>query len=576
MSFSLHPSLISKLNKCTNMKKALFICLVSLFTTYLTSASPLPIWLEKAVIYHIYPASFKDSDGDGIGDLKGIESELDYIKSIGVNTIWIGPVFSSEFFDGGYDITDYYSVDKRYGTNSSLVELVEKVHSKGMRIFMDLVAGHTSDKHPWFIQSSCAEKDLRYSDYYIWTDSKSVKPKDFVDAADASRNGTYLKNYFDCQPALNYGYANPDPSKPWEQPVDAPGPQAVRRELKNIISFWMDKGMDGFRVDMAYSLIKNDPDHIETSRFWKEVSSWFSEKYPEGAFVAEWGEPSNSIAGGFHVDFLFHIGRQGYTSLFYNRTKDAEKDCYFGREGKGQVRKFTEMFSQEYNATKGKGYISLPTSNHDIWRLACGKRTDPSDLKVAMTFLLTMPGIPCIYYGDEIGMRYIDGLPNVEGSVIKSRNRAGSRTPMQWDSSSGRGFSYARPEDFYIPADPSADAPNVKDQESDQESLLNYVRTLLKLRDSSKALGNTGDWQQISDLNQPYPLVYMRSCKDEKYIVAINPTSSKVKVSLDGISLTEAVLKTGMKDISFKKGNLMMPPVSAAVIRVKNCSAAVN
>ena len=193
-----------------------------------------------------------------------------------------------------------------------------------------------------------------------------------------------------------------------------------------------------------------------------------------------------------------------------------------------------------------------------------------------MTFLLTMPGIPCIYYGDEIGMRYIDGLPNVEGSVIKSRNRAGSRTPMQWDSSSGRGFSYARPEDFYIPADPSADAPNVKDQESDQESLLNYVRTLLKLRDSSKALGNTGDWQQISDSDQPYPLIYMRSNEDEKYLVAINPSSFKVKTCIEGISIKEIVLSTGKKEVSFKKGTFEMPPVSAAVIRVKNCSAAVN
>ena len=243
-----------------------WIILVSLFLVGgMVKAQHLPQWLEKAVVYQIYPASFKDSDGDGIGDLKGIESQLDYIKSIGVNTIWISPGFSSEFFDGGYDVTDFYSVDKRYGTNSQLVSLVQKIHEKGMKIFMDLVAGHTSDKHPWFLQSKQADKNLQYSDYFIWTPTKAEKPKQFV-ATDCERDGNYMKNFFDCQPALNYGYANPNPEHPWEQSVDAPGPQAVRRELKNIISFWMDKGMDGFRVDMAYSLIKNDPKHIETSR----------------------------------------------------------------------------------------------------------------------------------------------------------------------------------------------------------------------------------------------------------------------------------------------------------------------
>lgn len=172
-----------------------WIILVSLFLVGgMVKAQHLPQWLEKAVVYQIYPASFKDSDGDGIGDLKGIESQLDYIKSIGVNTIWISPVFSSEFFDGGYDVTDFYSVDKRYGTNSQLVSLVQKVHEKGMKIFMDLVAGHTSDKHPWFLQSKQADKNLQYSDYFIWTPTKAEKPKQFV-ATDCERDGNYMKNF---------------------------------------------------------------------------------------------------------------------------------------------------------------------------------------------------------------------------------------------------------------------------------------------------------------------------------------------------------------------------------------------
>lgn len=536
-------------------------------------AQQLPKWLEKAVVYQIYPASFKDSNGDGIGDIKGIESQLDYIKSIGVNTIWISPVFSSEFFDGGYDVTDFYSVDKRYGTNSELVNLVNKVHEKGMRIFMDLVAGHTSDKHPWFLQSKQADTNLQYSDYFIWTPSKEKKPKQFV-SADSPRDGNYMKNFFDCQPALNYGYANPNPNNPWEQSVDAPGPQAVRRELKNIISFWMDKGMDGFRVDMAYSLIKNDPKHIETSRLWKSISSWFTEKYPDGAFIAEWGEPTNSIGGGFHIDFLFHIGRKGYTSLFFNKKKTEDINCYFGLEGAGEVKQFIDMYQKEYNATKGKGYISLPTSNHDIWRLACGKRTDLPQLKVAMTFLLTMPGVPCLYYGDEIGMKFIEGLPNVEGSVLASRNRAGSRTPMQWDASANMGFSTAPAEKLYIPVDPDGKAPNVDAQQKDNASLLNYVRRVLEVRNSSKALGNTGDWRVISDVQQPYPLVYLREAGDECYCIAVNPSGKKVSSVFPTLNSKIRKIVIGDKKQAKYKGastndRIEMAPVSAVIFKLE-------
>ncbi|WP_431190458.1 alpha-amylase family glycosyl hydrolase [Bacteroides ovatus] len=536
-------------------------------------ARHLPQWLERAVVYQIYPASFKDSDGDGIGDLKGIESQLDYIKSIGVNTIWISPVFSSEFFDGGYDVTDFYSVDKRYGTNTELVRLVNKVHEKGMRIFMDLVAGHTSDKHPWFIQSKQADTNLQYSDYYIWTNGKDQKPKKYVDS-DAERDGYYMKNFFDCQPALNYGFANPNPNHPWEQPVDAPGPQAVRRELKNIISFWMDKGMDGFRVDMAYSLIKNDSEHVETSRLWKEISAWFTEKYPEGAFIAEWGEPTNSIGGGFHIDFLFHIGRKGYTSLFFNKKKTEDINCYFGLEGAGSLKQFVEMYKKEYEATKGKGYISLPTSNHDIWRLACGKRTEVDQLKVAMTFLLTMPGVPCIYYGDEIGMRYIEGLPDVEGSVLASRNRAGSRTPMQWDASANWGFSTALAEKLYIPVDSDKNAPYVEKEQADESSLLNYVRCVLKLRASSKALGNIGEWTFVSDVKQPYPMVYLREADGERYCVVVNPSAKKVATKFATLGSEKKEIVIGdKKQVKYKSGliedRVEIDPVSAVIFKFK-------
>lgn len=173
-------------------KETLFLLLCFILSTEAFSQKG-PEWLKDAVIYHIYPSSFQDSDGNGIGDLKGIHSRLDYIRSIGVNTIWLSPIFSSEFKDGGYDITDFYRIDPRFGQNETLTALIQTAHSKGIRVCLDLVAGHTSDKHPWFLQSKQTDTNLQHSDYYIWTTDKKQKPKKYVDAPDAARNGYYMK-----------------------------------------------------------------------------------------------------------------------------------------------------------------------------------------------------------------------------------------------------------------------------------------------------------------------------------------------------------------------------------------------
>ncbi|MEG2514239.1 MAG: alpha-amylase family glycosyl hydrolase, partial [Bacteroidaceae bacterium] len=446
-------------------------------------------------------------------------------------------------------------------------------HAKGMKVCLDLVAGHTSDKHPWFVQSTQADTNLQYSDYYIWTKSRKDKPKKYI-SIDAPREGNYMKNFFDCQPALNYGYAKPNPNHPWEESVNAPGPQAVRRELKNIIAFWMDKGVDGFRVDMASSLIKNDPGHIETTKLWREVSTWFRQRYPEGVFISEWGTPHESIPGGFNIDFMFHFGTPGYTDLVYNKNKNKDINCFFGVEGEGKVERFINSYQKERNATKGLGYITLPTSNHDIWRLACGKRTDPKELKVAMTFFMTMPGVPFIYYGDEIGMKFIENLPNVEGSLLSSRNRAGSRSPMQWDQSANAGFSVAPANKLYIPIDSDKNYPNVASQEKDPNSLLNYVKGLIQLRKSSAALSNNGEWKLVSDPTKPYPLVYIREAAGERYCIALNPSGRKVEAEFTTLGSKKPEMVVGQKkQATYSSGReidkIKMNPISAVVFKLK-------
>jgi maltose alpha-D-glucosyltransferase/alpha-amylase len=550
-----------------------------------------PSWLSEAVFYQIYPSSFQDSDGDGYGDLKGIQSRLDYIRSIGVTAIWLNPVYVSGFTDGGYDIIDFYRVDPRFGCNDDLIELVQQAHARGIKIVMDLVAGHSSDQCEWFLQSREGD-NLRYSDYYIWPSFKpeeqSASPADSNDpdyaalmsahlsltrkfvATDAPRGPYYIKNFYDTQPALNFGFAAPDPTHPWEQAVDAPGPMSMRRELKNIISFWMDKGVDGFRVDMAASLVKNDPDKAATIRLWnQDFVPWFEAEYPEGILIAEWFNPAQSVAqAGFDLDFFCHDGQYNYSSLFFfNRGFGPAGSAkpYFAKAGEGELKTWYDLYTYQYDAVQGHGYVCMPSGNHDFNRVCTEGRTTPDELKVAMTFFLTMPGVPFIYYGDEIGLKQNPNAPSTDGSGF----RAGCRIPMLWDGSANGGFSTAPIEKIYIPQDPDPNRMTVEKEENDPASLLNYVRTLLQLRKEVKALGADGAWRLVSSLDQPYPMVYERTLGDERCYVVLNPSGKQVTVTLPGASSKPVLIGGNYKKCTYKqtkKGDVItLSPVSAAI-----------
>jgi len=567
------------------MRLRLIICaLVCLMTTTALSAPDpsQPSWLSEAVFYQIYPSSFQDSDGNGIGDIPGIISRLDYIKSIGVTAIWLNPVYVSGWTDGGYDVIDFYKVDPRFGTNSDLVELVNQAHARGIKVVMDLVAGHSSDQNEWFLQSKEAP-NLRYSDYYIWP---SFKPETgsnvqmqgggtllskFV-ATDSPRGPYYIKNFFDTQPALNFGFANPDPSHPWEQAVDAPGPKAMRRELKNIMSFWMDKGVDGFRVDMAASLVKNDDDKSETIKLWKEdFVKWFDQEYPEGILIAEWFNPAQSTEAGFDLDFFCHDGQYNYSTLFFygRRGRGGQEPTppYFDKAGGGGLQTWYNLYKYQYDSVQGKGYVSMPSGNHDFNRLCTEGRTSPEELKVAMTFFLTMPGVPFIYYGDEIGLKQNPAAPPTEGSG----GRAGCRIPMLWDGSANAGFSTAPIEKIYIPQDPNPDRMTVEKAEADPASLLNYVRGLLRLRKEVKVLGADASWRLVSSLEQPYPMVYERRLGSERCYVVINPSAKAVSVTLPSEAAKPEIIGGNYKKCSYKQGRkgdtINISATSAAIFK---------
>lgn len=572
-------------------KTKLFLASIALAASQAATAQGQkgPDWLEDAFFYQIYPSSYQDSDGNGIGDLQGIINRLDYIKSLGVNAIWLNPVFESGWFDGGYDVIDFYRIDPRFGTNTDMVRLTEEAHRRGIKVCLDLVAGHTSTRSEWFKQSASGDVNSRYADYYIWTDSISDQDKaDIVKRhnsenpasnttgkyveANAKRAKYYLKNYFECQPALNYGYANPDPSHPWEQPVTAPGPQAVRRELRNIMSFWFDKGIDGFRVDLAASLVKNDPEKEAVKALWHEMREWKDRNYPQCVLISEWANPPLAIPAGFSIDFMLSFGVKGYASLFFDHAtpwgqvksgKTPTYDyCYFDLRGKGKLDEFITNYTNSYTKTKDRGYIAIPTCNHDFQRHNIGTRNTPEQLKVAMTFFLTMPGIPFIYYGDEIGMKYQENLPSKEGS----NRRSGSRTPMQWTKGETAGFSTCKPSELYLPVDTDGGRITVETQDADPKSLVNYTRALAHLRHATPALNNQGDWQLISSLSQPYPMVYKRTLGKQTIVVALNPSGKTVKANV-GIKSATKLLSTGKATI--KKGTVTLGSCSAVVTEVE-------
>lgn len=472
-------------------------------------------WLDKAVFYEIYPQSFCDTNADGIGDIPGIIGKLDYIRDLGCTALWLNPCFLSPFGDAGYDVEDYYTVAPRYGTNEDLANLFREAHKRDMHVLLDLVPGHTAVTHPWFRESMKAEKNA-YSDRYIWTDSIWEEPQGMgCIRGISSRDGSCAVNFFSHQPSLNYGFYRPDPDCKWQQPMDGEGPMATRETLKDIMSFWLRMGCDGFRVDMAGSLVKQDEECKGTIALWQDIRQFLDREFPGAVMVSEWGEPDKSLIAGFHMDFLLHFGPSHYNDLFRC------DEPYFSRRGKGSAREFVAAYRENYTKVGGKGLICIPSGNHDMDRLA--RRLDQEEMKIAFAFLLSMPGAPFIYYGDEIGMRYVENLVSVEGGY----GRTGSRSPMQWNKGVNAGFSAAAKEKLYIPQDESGDRPDAESQSADPCSLRSEVKRLMALRQKHPSLQNKGDITFVSD---GYPLVYKRSYGGQSITVVIHPADEKAAV----------------------------------------------
>ena len=431
-------------------------------------------------------------------------------------------------------------------------------HLGGFGELLDLVPGHTSIEHPWF-KASCEAKPNKYSNWYIWTDSvwddggqpynqKTIR-------AYAQRDGNFLTNYFWSQPALNFGFANCD--RDWQKSTDDPDVQALWQEFRNIMRYWLDMGCSGFRVDMAGSIIRNDPDCKEITRFWSGIREMLDTDYPDAFLISEWSHPTNAIRAGFHADF--HHWFPGHYDLYRGEELRSGPGgrgtghSFFDEEGKGDVLRFLAGYFEHFDKIAGSGYISIPVGNHDLPRINIDR--DAKDLEIITAMLMTFPGPPFFYYGDEIGMRHLPDTPNKEGAYTP---RVGARTPMQWDDSANAGFSAGPRENLYFPIDPASDYPNVASCEKDPESLLQKTRKLIHMRRTHRALAADADFTPLLAEENTYPFVFSRSCDGQEIIAAFNPSNAGVSVEID-YNIGQLELLAGADlDIKVANGKLQL------------------
>lgn len=508
-------------------------------------------WLKSAVFYEIYPNSFMDGDGDGYGDFKGITGKLDYIKLLGCNAIWLNPHYDSPFMDGGYDVRDYFKVSARFGTESDFDEFIAAAHARGIKVILDLVPGHTSEQNADFIKSAAAVPN-EYRDRYIWTNGEWNFPQGFKAIGGRhNRKGNYIVNFFSTQPALNYGFNRVD-EPDWQMPHTSDAAKATREWLKSVMRFWLDRGADGFRVDMADSLVKNDGEQSEkpaTSEIWRDIRAMLDKEYPDTVLVSEWCDPQ-AIRAGFHADFMLDHHGNAYNLLVRGEEEDGVYS-YFNPNGKGDAGIIAQKFTEWYDAVKDIGNIAIITCNHDTPRLA--PFYDNEQLKLIYATLFTLPGVPFVYYGDEIGMKYIKDLPSVECGFA----RTGSRTPMQWSTQKNAGFSDA--EVTFLPtfADKTT---NVAAQDKDKKSLLNFLRAFFAFRKANKELVTEGI--EFIHAKGAEPLVYKRG----KLTIAVNPLNAKATVNVALPAGSKAVFSAG-KEAKANKTNIAVPPMSFTIFK---------
>ncbi|MDQ2643723.1 MAG: alpha-amylase family glycosyl hydrolase, partial [Myxococcota bacterium] len=447
-------------------------------------------WWQQGIVYQVYPRSFRDTNGDGIGDLPGIVEKLDYLSWLGVEALWVSPIYPSPMADFGYDVSDYCDVDGIFGTLSDVDDLVREAHARNLKVILDFVPNHTSSRHPWFIESRASRENPK-RDFYIWRDAKDdgSPPNNWLSVFGGSAwewDETTRQYYY-------HAFLKEQPDLNWRNPQ-------VRQQMYSAMAFWLDRGIDGFRVDVLWHLIKDaalrdnppNPDYQPGPGHapYNALSPAYSTDQPEvHDIVAE----MRALTDRYSERVL--IG-EIYLPI-------QKLVAYYGRDGRGahlpfnfqlitlpwEARRIDAAISEYEGAMPDHGWPNWVLGNHDQPRIA--SRVGLAQARVAAMMLLTLRGTPTLYYGDELGMR--DGVisseevqdPQEKNLPGLGLNRDPARTPMQWDANPGAGFSSGRP---WLPLSSDSPRVNVELQRRDPDSMLSFYRRLITLRRHENAL----------------------------------------------------------------------------------------
>ncbi len=529
-----------------------------------------PLWYKDAVFYELYPRAFFDSNGDGHGDLRGILSKLDYLRDLGVDVLWLLPIFESPLVDDGYDVSDFYNIQSRFGTITDFKALIEGAHQRGMRVIADLVMNHTSDQHPWFVESR-ASRNSPKRDYYIWNrDDQKFRDARiiFIDSQksnwqfDSLTGEYYFHRFFAEQPDLNYD--NP----------------AVQQAMLDIVAHWLDFGLDGFRCDAVPYLFKREGTNCEnlpeTHAFLKRVRRFIDEKYPGKLLLAEANQPPAETreyfgAGDqFQMGFHFPLMPQIFIALkkqdarpiidALRRTPPIPDSAQWGIFLRNHDELTLEMVTPDERDFLWREYAPDPRMRLNLGirrRLAPLLDNDRRKIELAYSLLLTLPGSPILYYGDEIGM----------GDDIALKDRDGVRTPMQWSDAPNAGFSAADSSRLYARVIDDAEFGfqhvNVAAQQRDPTSLWNAIRKMIAARKQHRAFGR-GGCEFVSTRNNAI-LAYVRRFEDETIFVVNNLSAAPQTVSLNLAdrptrAITDLIAQATLTDLTSEPSSVTLAP----------------
>jgi alpha-glucosidase len=502
-------------------------------------------WWQSGIFYQIYPRSFQDANADGVGDLSGIITRLPYLQALGVDAIWLSPIFPSPMADFGYDISDYTGIDPLFGTLEDFDALVGAAHSGGLRVILDLVPNHTSEQHPWFIESRSA-RDNPKRDWYIWRDAgpDGGPPNNWLSEFGGSAwtfdeaSGQYFYHAFLAQqPDLNWRNAD------------------VRAAIYNVMRFWLRRGVDGFRVDVIWHLIKDaefrdnppNPYYREGRPPHEQILTRYSTDQPEvHDVVAEMRRVIEEFDARVLIGEVY-LPIERLIAYYGNDLKGAQMPFNFALISTLWSARSIEKIIADYEAALPPGaWPNWVLGNHDRPRVA--SRIGRVQTGIAAMLLLTLRGTPTLYYGDEIGMLQVAIAPdqvrdpfekNVPGIGV---GRDGCRTPMQWDATANGGFSASTP---WLPLANDSAHENVVNLDADARSILSLYKALIRLRKETPAL-MSGDYAPIAahgDL-----LLYRRQSRGKAVVIALNLGAEPVSIESDAVGITGEILLSTLLD----------------------------